>query len=75
MITVDGYNVYPSKVEAMVVLKAGQAAIPEELQSRCEGRLEESKRPRTIEIRDSVPNSSLGKVLYEFRAEAAAQHV
>jgi long-chain acyl-CoA synthetase len=63
-------------VKAAVVLKAGQAATPEELRSHCAGRLAEYKRPRTIEIRDSLPKSTVGKVLYtKLRAEAAAQHV
>ena len=103
MIIVDGYNVYPSEVEAAlyahpavmeaaaigvphpyhgevvkaaVVLKPGQAVTPEELKSHCVGRLAEFKRPRTIEIRDSLPKSTVGKVLYtKLRAEAAAQHV
>jgi long-chain acyl-CoA synthetase len=102
MIIVDGYNVYPSEVEAalyahpavmeaaaigvphayhgevvkaVVVLKAGQAVTLEELKSHCAGRLAEFKRPRSIEIRDSLPKSTVGKILYtKLRAEAA-QHV
>ena len=63
-------------VKAVVVLKPGQAVTPEELKSHCGGRLAEFKRPRTIEIRDSLPKSTVGKVLYtKLRAEAAAQHV
>ena len=63
-------------VKAVVVLKTGQAVTAEELQSHCVGRLAEFKRPRTIEIRDSLPKSTVGKVLYtKLRAEAAAQHV
>jgi long-chain acyl-CoA synthetase len=103
MIIVDGYNVYPSEVEAAlhahpavmeaaaigvphsyhgevvkaaVVLKPGHTASAEELKTHCTGRLAEFKRPRTIEIRDSLPKSAVGKVLYtKLRAEAAAQHV
>ena len=63
-------------VKAVVVLKTGQAVTSEELQSHCVGRLAEFKRPRSIEIRDSLPKSTVGKVLYtKLRAEAAAQHV
>jgi long-chain acyl-CoA synthetase len=103
MIIVDGYNVYPSEVEAalyghaavmeaavigvphtyhgevvkaVVVLKPGQSATPEELRAHCADRLAEFKRPRTIEIRDSLPKSTVGKVLYTaLRAEAAAPGV
>ncbi|HYE88472.1 MAG TPA: long-chain fatty acid--CoA ligase [Vicinamibacterales bacterium] len=103
MIIVDGYNVYPSEVEAaihshpavmevaavaaphayhgevvraVVVLKPGQAATPDELKAHCITRLAEYKRPRTIEIRDSLPKSAVGKVLYtKLRAEAAAPNV
>ena len=100
---VDGYNVYPSEVEAAlyshpavmeaaafgvphgyhgevvkvaVVLKPGQAATADELRAHCVGRLAEFKRPRAIEIRVSLPKSTVGKVLYTtLRAEAAAQNV
>ncbi len=63
-------------VKAVVVLKAEQTATLDELKSHCAGRLAEFKRPRAIEIRDSLPKSAVGKVLYtKLRAEAAAQHV
>jgi long-chain acyl-CoA synthetase len=63
-------------VKAVVVLKPGQAVTPQELQAHCAARLAEFKRPRTIEIRDSLPKSTVGKVLYtKLRAEAAATHV
>jgi long-chain acyl-CoA synthetase len=103
MIIVDGYNVYPSEVEAAlhahaavmeaaaigvpdsyhgevvkaaVVLKPGQTVAVDDLKAHCLSRLAEYKRPRVIEIRDSLPKSTVGKVLYtKLRAEAAAQHV
>ncbi len=103
LIIVDGYNVYPSEVEAalyshpavmeaavigiphsyhgevakaFVVLKPGESATADELTSHCLDRLAEFKRPRSIEFRDSLPKSTVGKVLYtKLRAEAAAQHV
>ena len=103
MIIVDGYNVYPSEVEAAlhahpavmeaaavgvphayhgevvkaaVVLKPGQSATSDDLKAHCATRLAEYKRPRAIEIRDSLPKSAVGKILYTtLRAEAAAQHV
>src|SRR5687768_10456787 len=91
MIIVDGYNVYPSEVEAalyshaavmeaavigvphayhgevvkaVVVLKPGQSATADELKAHCVDHLAEFKRPRTVEIRDSLPKSTVGKVLY-----------
>jgi long-chain acyl-CoA synthetase len=101
MMIVDGYNVYPSEVEAVlhrhpavmevavvgvphgyhgevvkavVVLKPGHTATTDELRACCEGSLAEYKRPRTIEIRESLPKSAVGKVLYTaLRAEAAAR--
>jgi long-chain acyl-CoA synthetase len=102
MMIVDGYNVYPSDVEAalhthpavmecaaigvshgyhgevvkaFVVLKPNQSVTPDALQAHCATRLVEYKRPRIIEIRDSLPKSTVGKVLYtKLRAEAAAPH-
>jgi long-chain acyl-CoA synthetase len=98
MIIVDGFNVYPSEVEAalhthgavmeaaafgvphvyhgevikaVVVLKPGQTATADELRAHCAGRLAEFKRPRAVEIRASLPKSTVGKVLYTaLRAEA-----
>jgi long-chain acyl-CoA synthetase len=103
MIIVDGYNVYPSEVEAalhshpsvaeaaaigvphsyhgevvkaFVVLRPNTTATPDELSAHCKTRLAEYKRPRTIEIRDSLPKTTVGKVLYtKLRAEVATQHV
>jgi long-chain acyl-CoA synthetase len=100
MMIVDGYNVYPSEVEAAlyahpavmeaaafgvphgyhgevvnaaVVLKPERAVTADELRAHCVGRLAEYKRPRVIEIRASLPKSTVGKVLYtRLRAEAAA---
>lgn len=63
-------------VKAVVVLKANQSVTADELKTHCVARLAEFKRPRTIEIRDSLPKSTVGKVLYtKLRAEAATQHV
>ncbi len=99
MMIVDGFNVYPSEVEAalyshpavmeaaaigvphgyhgevvkaVVVLKPDQTATAEQLRAHCAGHLAEFKRPRSIEIRASLPKSTVGKVLYtKLRAEAA----
>jgi long-chain acyl-CoA synthetase len=63
-------------VKAAVVLKPGHSATADDLHAHCAARLAEYKRPRTIEIRDSLPKSAVGKVLYtRLRSEASAQHV
>ena len=62
-------------VRAFVVLKPNQTATPDELKAHCAERLAEYKRPRTIEIRASLPKTTVGKVLYtKLREEAAATH-
>lgn len=63
-------------VQAFVVLRPNTTATPDELSAHCKTRLAEYKRPRTIDIRDSLPKTTVGKVLYtKLRAEVAAQHV
>jgi len=62
-------------VRAFVVLRPNQSATPDELKAYCAERLAEYKRPRTIEIRASLPKTAVGKVLYTtLRDEAAATH-
>jgi long-chain acyl-CoA synthetase len=57
-------------VKACVVLKSGATATSEELKEHCEGGLAEFKVPREIEIRESLPKTAVGKVLYRvLRAE------
>jgi long-chain acyl-CoA synthetase len=51
-------------VKAFVVLKPNQSVSADELKAHCVSRLAEFKRPRTIDIRDSLPRSTVGKVLY-----------
>lgn len=59
-------------VKAFVVLKAGQSATPEELLEFCKPRLAKYKWPVEIEIRDSLPESNVGKILKkELRTEIA----
>src|SRR4030095_10244286 len=63
-------------VKACVVLKPGHTATADELKAHCKTRLTEYKRPRIIDIRESLPKSAVGKILYtKLRAEAAAPHV
>jgi len=55
---------------AFVVLLPDQPATPEELIAYCRANLARFKVPRTIEIRDELPKSMIGKVLRkELRAE------
>jgi long-chain acyl-CoA synthetase len=51
-------------VKACVVLKHGSAVTETELIAHCREGLAPYKVPRLVEIRDSVPTSAVGKVLY-----------
>ena len=51
-------------VKACVVLKPGAAATSADLAAHCALNLAEFKRPRAIEIRDTLPMSAVGKILY-----------
>jgi long-chain acyl-CoA synthetase len=91
MIIVDGFNVYPSEVEAVlyshpavrlaavigvrdtyhgetvkacIAFKPGTTATPDEIIAFCRGSLTDYKVPRAIEIRDTLPMSAVGKILY-----------
>jgi long-chain acyl-CoA synthetase len=102
MIIVDGFNVYPSEVEAVlyahpavrlaaaigipdayhgeivkacVALKPNAAATADELIAHCKAGLAAYKVPREIEVRDTLPMSAVGKILYRvLRDEHAAAH-
>jgi long-chain acyl-CoA synthetase len=50
-------------VKAVVTLKPGATATPEEIVAWAEDRLAAYKRPRVVEIRDSLPLGPTGKVL------------
>ncbi len=63
---------YGEVVKAFVVLKPGAAVLAGELDSHCAADLAEFKRPRSIEIRDALPKSAVGKILRrELREENA----
>jgi long-chain acyl-CoA synthetase len=91
MIIVDGFNVYPSEVEAVlylhpavklaaaigipdpyhgevvkscVVLKDDTSTSPEDLIAHCRTALAPYKVPSQIELRDNLPMSAVGKILY-----------
>jgi long-chain acyl-CoA synthetase len=100
MIIVDGYNVYPSEVEAIlyahpavrlaavigvpdayhgeivracVAYKPGASATADEIVAHCRESLTEYKVPRQVEIRETLPMSAVGKILYRvLRDEYAA---
>jgi long-chain acyl-CoA synthetase len=97
MIIVDGFNVYPSEVEAVlyshpavrlaavigipdpyhgetvracIAFKAGAAASAEEIIAFCRKSLTDYKVPHSVDVRDTLPMSAVGKILYRvLRAE------
>jgi long-chain acyl-CoA synthetase len=48
---------------AVVVLKRGESATPEEMMEYCRSRLAGFKRPRSVVFIDALPRSPMGKVL------------
>src|SRR6202022_4397255 len=89
MIIVDGFNVYPSEVEAVlythpairlaavigipdlyhgeivkacVALRRDASATPGDIIDFCRTTLTEYKVPRSVEIRDTLPMSAVGKI-------------
>ncbi len=100
LIIVDGFNVYPSEVEAVlyahpavrlaaaigvadsyhgeivkacIALKPGATVTADEIVVHCRTSLTEYKVPRLVEIRDTLPMSAVGKILYRvLRDEHAA---
>src|SRR5262249_17502620 len=100
MIIVDGLNVYPSEVEAIlyahpavrlaaaigipdayhgeivkacVAFRANASATVDELIAHCKANLAAYKVPREVEVRETLPMSAVGKILYRvLREEHAA---
>jgi long-chain acyl-CoA synthetase len=60
-------------VKACVVLKPGQAATSDELREHCSRTLAKFKTPCQIDIRASLPKSTVGKVLYRSLREELKQ--
>jgi long-chain acyl-CoA synthetase len=57
-------------VRACIAFKAGASATPEELIDFCRTSLTEYKVPRSVEVRETLPMSAVGKILYRvLRAE------
>jgi long-chain acyl-CoA synthetase len=50
-------------VKAIVVLRAGATASPEEIMEFCRGQLAGFERPRSVDVVDALPRTSTGKVL------------
>jgi len=51
------------RVKAYVVLKPGQTATVDEIMAYCKENLTGYKRPHEIEFRDSLPKTTVGKIL------------
>jgi long-chain acyl-CoA synthetase len=60
-------------VKAYVVLKAGQTATPEEIMEFCKGKLAKFKVPTSVEFRDTLPKSMVGKILRRVLVEEEKQ--
>jgi long-chain acyl-CoA synthetase len=60
-------------VKACVVLREGTIVSTAEIEAHCAGSLAEYKRPRQIEIRQALPMSAVGKVLYRVLRDEHAQ--
>jgi long-chain acyl-CoA synthetase len=102
MIIVDGFNVYPSEVEAVlythpavrlaavigipdsyhgetvracVAFKPGASATPEEIIAFCRTSLTEYKVPCTVDVRETLPMSAVGKILYRVLRTEYAESV
>jgi len=62
-------------VKACIAFKADATATVEEILAHCRANLTEYKIPRLVEIRDTLPMSAVGKILYRvLRDEHAAAH-
>ncbi len=48
---------------AVIVLKQGETATPEELMEYCRANLSSFKRPRSVVFTDELPRNPMGKVL------------
>jgi long-chain acyl-CoA synthetase len=51
-------------VKACIVFREGRSASAAEIDAHCAANLAEYKRPRHVEMRDSLPMSAVGKILY-----------
>jgi long-chain acyl-CoA synthetase len=56
-------------VRAAVVLREGMSAMHEDLIAHCKTNLAEYKVPRHVDVRDTMPMSAVGKILYRVLRE------
>jgi len=61
------------RVTAHVVLKPGQRATEEEIIEFCRGKITGYKRPKSVYLVDSLPKSSIGKILRKNLRETYAK--
>ena len=59
-------------VKACIALKPGASATPDEVIAHCRTSLAEYKVPRLVEIRETLPMSAVGKILYRVLREEHA---
>jgi long-chain acyl-CoA synthetase len=62
-------------VKACIALKPGATATADEIIAHCRVSLTEYKVPRRVEIRESLPMSAVGKILYRVLRDEAAETV
>jgi len=60
-------------VKACVVLKEGASAMPADLIEHCKGELAPYKVPRQVELRNDLPMSAVGKILYRVLRDELGQ--
>ncbi|MFP3981546.1 MAG: long-chain-fatty-acid--CoA ligase [Desulfobacterales bacterium] len=61
-------------IKVFITLKQGETATEEEIIEFCKDKLAAYKRPKTVEFRDDIPKSAVGKVLRKnLRAEELAK--
>ncbi len=60
-------------IKAYIVLKPGETATEDEIMDFCKQKLAAYKTPKSVEFRDSLPKSIIGKVLRKILREEEAQ--
>jgi acyl-CoA synthetase (AMP-forming)/AMP-acid ligase II len=68
-------NVWGEAVKAVVILKRGEAAKPEEIIEWCRGKIAGYKKPKTVDFitPDEMPRTTTGKILHRKLREKYAQ--
>lgn len=60
-------------IKAYIVLKPGETATEDEIMDFCKQKLAAYKTPKSVEFRDSLPKSIIGKVLRKILREEEEQ--